>query len=114
MSDDTGFTFTGRGRFVRADKFVTKAGKDIITIILEVDGKYPQVVPVKVFGRLAETASSFKAGEIVEVTGRLGGRDWNGKVYGDIVAETVEAMQVPTNGGIEPPAPADDSSEIPF
>jgi len=113
MSDDTGFTFTGRGRFQRADKFVTKAGKDIITLILEVDGRFPQVVPIKVFGRLAEMAGSFKAGEIVEVTGRLGGRDWNGKVYGDNVAETVEAEQAPKNGGIEPPVPPDDS-DVPF
>jgi hypothetical protein len=113
MSDDTGFTFTGRGLFIRADKFVTKAGKDIITLILEVDGRFPQKVPIKVFGRLAETAGSLKPGEIVEVTGRLGGRDWNGKVYGDIVAETVEAALAPTNGSA-PVAPIDDPGSIPF
>jgi len=114
MSDDTGFTFTGRGRFVRADRFTAKSGKDIVTLILEVDGKYPQVVPIKVFGRLAEMAGSFKAGELVEVTGRLGGRDWNGKVYGDNVAETVEAAQAPPNGGIEPPPSPPSDDDLPF
>ena len=29
---------------------------------------------------------------MLSVSGRLGGRDWQGKVYGDIVANTVEVV----------------------
>ena len=41
---------------------------------------------------LAEQASAWKPGSVLSVSGRLGGRDWQGKVYGDIVANTVEVV----------------------
>jgi single-stranded DNA-binding protein len=86
------FTFQGQGTLKRVDTFVSKAGKSIITLVFETQGQYPQLVPIKIFGRLAEQAGDWKPGMILAVSGRLGGRDWNGKVYGDNVANTVEIV----------------------
>ncbi|MGD0836655.1 MAG: DUF3127 domain-containing protein, partial [Polyangia bacterium] len=79
-----------------------KAGKSILTLIFETDGQYPQLVPIKVFGRLAEQAGDWKPGTVLAVSGRLGGRDWNGKVYGDNVATRVEVVNAGQGDG--PPA----------
>ena len=87
-----GFTFQGRGRLARIDTFTSKAGKQILTLIFEEGGQYPQLIPIKVFRRLAEFATEWKVGDVLEVEGRLGGRDWNGKVYGDTVAQSVEVI----------------------
>ncbi|MDQ1342674.1 MAG: hypothetical protein QG571_1292 [Pseudomonadota bacterium] len=92
-SKKPGFQFEGSGRLDCVDTFTTKAGKEIITIIIDVpDGQYPQLVPIKCFGRLAEQVKGYKPGTILEISGELGGRDWNGKVYGDIKAITVEVV----------------------
>ena len=90
MNDD--FTFQGQGTLLRVDTFVSKAGKPILTLIFETKGQYPQLIPIKVFGRLAEQAASWKPGMVLAVNGRLGGRDWQGKVYGDMVANSVEVV----------------------
>lgn len=86
------FTFQGQGTLLRVDTFVSKAGKSIITLIFEAGGQYPQTIPIKVFGRLAEQAAAWKPGTTLTVSGRLGGREWQGKVYGDNVASHVEVM----------------------
>ena len=88
----SGFAFDGSGRLDRIETFTTKAGKDIVTLILQVEGSYPQLVPIKFFGRMADLAKEIAIGDVVEVTGHLGGREWNGKVYGDIVGETIEVV----------------------
>jgi single-stranded DNA-binding protein len=90
MSDD--FTFQGQGTLLRIDTFMSKAGKPILTLIFETKGQYPQLIPIKVFGRLAEKAAGWKPGSVLAVNGRLGGRDWQGKVYGDMIANTVEVV----------------------
>jgi single-stranded DNA-binding protein len=59
-------------------------------------------VPIKVFGRLAEQASAWKPGTVLSVSGRLGGRDWQGKVYGDNVANSIEVVNEGTKGGDGP------------
>jgi single-stranded DNA-binding protein len=89
---EQGFRFEGQGTLVKIDIFTTKAGKDIQTLILRVGGEYPQLVPVKVLGRLAEEVGDWKPGNVLHVKGRLGGRDWNGKVYGDNVASSVRVL----------------------
>lgn len=125
----SGFAFDGRGRLDRIDTYTTKAGKDIITLVLQVEGTFPQLVPIKFFGRMAEEARSCKVGDVLEVTGRLGGRDWNGKVYADIVGESIEVVaesprqqDLPASGNSQgtsgsgwrgqSPDPADD--DVPF
>ena len=108
-----GFTFQGTGKIDRVDTYVSKSGKEVITLIFKIDGQYPAYIPIKFFGRLADDANDFKAGDIVEVSGELGGREWNGKVYGDIVGRTIEA--VAAGGNAEPAsAPPVDDSDIPF
>jgi single-stranded DNA-binding protein len=92
MNNTDEFTFQGQGTLKRIDTFVSKAGKSILTLIFETQGQYPQLIPIKVFGRLAEQAASWKPGSVLAVTGRLGGRDWNGKVYGDNVAISIEVV----------------------
>ena len=87
------FTFQGQGTLKRIDTFTSKAGKTILTLIFETDGQYPQLVPIKVFGRLAEQSASWKPGTLLSVNGRLGGRDWQGKVFGDIVANSIEVVR---------------------
>jgi single-stranded DNA-binding protein len=122
MSDD--FTFHGQGTLSRVDTFVSKAGKSIVTLIFETKGQYPQLIPIKVFGRLAEQAAEWKPGMVLAVNGRLGGRDWNGKVYGDMIANSIETVDTGADeerGGFAnsssdpreaPPPPSDE--DIPF
>jgi hypothetical protein len=93
MSDKKdGFKFEGQGTLLKIDVFTTKGGKDIISMIFEMSGNYPQFIPIKCFGGVAEQARSFEPGLKISVTGRLGGREWNGKYYAEIVAETVEEL----------------------
>jgi single-stranded DNA-binding protein len=118
MNNTDDFTFQGQGTLKRIDTFVSKAGKSILTLIFEIQGQYPQLIPIKVFGRLAEQASAWKPGSVLSVTGRLGGRDWNGKVYGDNVATSIEIVSdsgdkdegIPS--GHDAPPPSDD--DVPF
>lgn len=91
MSND-GFTFQGTGKLKRVDTFITKAGKEVLTLVFETGGQYPQLIPIKVFGRLVEDAKALRPGAIVEVQGRLGGRDWQCKVFGDITATRIEQV----------------------
>lgn len=116
MNNTEDFTFSGQGKLKRIDTFTSKAGKSILTLIFEIEGQYPQLIPIKVFGRLAEQASEWKPGMMLAVRGRLGGRDWNGKVYGDSVATSVEVLAA---GGkddgppdMDGPPPSDD--DVPF
>ena len=118
MNNTDDFTFQGQGKLKRIDTFVSKAGKSILTLIFETEGQYPQLVPIKVFGRLADDAAAWKPGAVLAVTGRLGGRDWNGKVYGDNVAIHIDVVNaVDDAGGAVPPEddippPGDD--DVPF
>jgi len=118
MNNTDDFTFQGQGTLKRIDTFVSKAGKSILTLIFEIQGQYPQLIPIKVFGRLAEQASDWKPGAVLSVTGRLGGRDWNGKVYGDNVATSIEVVSgaddkdLGTPPGHDAPPPSDD--DVPF
>ncbi len=117
MTNADEFTFQGRGTLKRVDTFVSKAGKSILTLIFETQGQYPQMVPIKVFGRLAEQAASWKPGTVLSVSGRLGGRDWNGKVYGDNVANSIEVVSGASADGDAPPendAPPVGDDDVPF
>ena len=117
MTNADEFTFQGRGTLKRVDTFVSKAGKSILTLVFETQGQYPQLVPIKVFGRLAEQASTWKPGAVLAVSGRLGGRDWNGKVYGDNVANSIEVVSAAGDKGDAPPdgdAPPLGDDDVPF
>jgi single-stranded DNA-binding protein len=116
-----GFTFQGQGTLLRVDTFVSRAGKPVVTLVFEIKGQYPQLIPIKVFGRLAEQAAKWKPGAVLAVNGRLGGRDWQGKVYGDMIANSVEVVGAgdEESGGAEsssfdpreaPPPPSDEDA----
>jgi hypothetical protein len=94
-----GFEFSGQGKLNRVDTFTTKAGKNIFTLVIEVSGQYPQLVPIKIFGRLADRIEEWQEGDTLTFTGRLGGRDWQGKVFGEIVANTVEMITTGQRSG---------------
>ena len=115
MMNTDDFTFQGRGTLKRIDTFVSKAGKSILTLVFETQGQYPQLIPIKVFGRLAEQAASWKPGSVLAVSGRLGGRDWNGKVFGDNVANSIEVVDgaEPEAGRENDPPPMGDD-DVPF
>ena len=118
MNNTDDFTFQGQGTLKRIDTFVSKAGKSILTLVFETQGQYPQLIPIKVFGRLAEQASAWKPGSVLAVSGRLGGRDWNGKVYGDNVATNIEVIEGgDESGDAAPPhhdAPPPSDDDVPF
>jgi len=116
-----GFSFEGQGTLDRIDTFEAKSGKEIKTLVLRVGGQYPQLVPVKVFGRTADEVGDVRVGNVLRVSGRLGGRDWNGKVYGDIVATRVDVIgqgsakadnQPQGQGSFDDRPPVDD--DVPF
>ena len=66
---------------------------------------------------LRGSCGGLQPGAEVKVKGRLGGREWNGKCYGDNVAETVEVVGEATkteDKGAVPEAKAPESDSIPF
>ena len=89
MSEDLGFEFRGKGIFKSATTYVAKSGKGIVTIVLEVPGQYPELVPIKLLGTLAQDVEKLKPGMIVEAHGRVGGKEWNGKVFGENAASYI-------------------------
>lgn len=115
--DKSGFEFTGSGRVDRVDTYTTKAGKQIVTVVVQVEGAYPKLVPIKFWGRTADDAAQLKKGDVIDASGHLGGREWSGKVYGDIEGERfdviVEGKQTELPGAT-PDKPAEDPGSIPF
>jgi hypothetical protein len=110
---EQGFKFSGRGRVERVEHFTSKAGKDIVTVIIAVDDdRYPQLVPAKAFGRLAELSAEWEPGAILAVNGHLGGRESNGRVWGDIIADGIEVVEEAVGGkagdAVPPPSDEDD------
>ena len=116
--DTDGSSFTLRGTLRRIDSIPTKTGNDILVLIVDVDGQYPQVVPVKVFGRTCDDARNLETGARVEITGRLGGREWNGKIYPDIIALHVHQVEEPKQAslptGAQPEATVPSEDSTPF
>jgi hypothetical protein len=107
-------TFKGTARVERVESTTTAKGKDIVTLVLGVEGKYPQLVPIKCFGGLGEKARGMKPGDAVDVQGHLGGRDWQGRVYGDIIADELRVAKLaPDQEHGEPPLDREDG-DVPF
>jgi hypothetical protein len=103
-----GFGFQGQGEFQRLEIFTTKQGKEIVTMVIDVMGDYPQTVPIKALGGLANKAKSLLPGAVVEIKGTLGGREWNGKIFGEIKANRIEVIsqgKAPTQQRGEPLSP---------
>jgi single-stranded DNA-binding protein len=116
MAQD-GFTFEGQGTLHKVDTFVAKSGKSILTLVLQTQGQYEQFVPIKCFGRLVDEAADFAVGDVLKISGDLGGREWNGKFYGDINARRIDVVsktKVQAKQEQQPLPSANDSDEPPF
>jgi hypothetical protein len=112
--------FEIEGKFLRIDVRESK-GREYKTLVLDVEGgNYPQVVPIRLWGQTNEESTAWKPGDILSITGRLGGRSWNDKVFGDITADTVDVIaagkgETKTGEGTQGAVPqADDSMDVPF
>ena len=101
------------GQLEKTETFVTKAGKNIITIVLAIDGKWPQYVPIKLFGGLADKYGHLAPGIEITVQGKLGGREWNGKFYAENTANDVEVHH-DASATVAKALPRDESDDVPF
>ena len=119
-------TFEIEGKFNRIDVRESK-GREYKTLILDVEGgTYPQVVPLRLWGRTNEESASWRPGDVLLVKGKLGGRSWNDKVFGDNSADSVTVISGqreepkgnppagPQQVGAIPAKPADGSDSVPF
>jgi len=82
----------------------TKAGNLFITLVVRTDSGYtdregtfnsrPQMVAVKFFGGEAQRVGKYNLGigDLVAITVSLGGREYNGKYYCDVVGEEFRMM----------------------
>jgi hypothetical protein len=102
----TKFEFNGTGVLEKIETFTTKAGKNIVTLIMSTASQYPQLVPIKCFGHLAD--GDYRVGDTLRISGELGGRDWNGKVFGDITARNIKVVE---KGKGKDKAPVDTSTK---
>ena len=109
MSDAKDFTFTGRATVHKVEKKQTKSGSNVVTLVVAFEGRRPELIPVTCFSRLADAVSGYEYGTPVVVSCRVGGHEYNGKVYADIVAENVEAT-----GDAPAKAPASSDDSTPF
>lgn len=115
MSQQNENLFKITARVERVDVFTTKNGKKIPTVILATDGQYPQVIPVKFFGHVAATTDSLTVGDVIKVSGRLGGREYSGRVYAENIGESFEVVtraekqrSLPSGADDVPPLTDDD------
>lgn len=82
----------------------TKAGNAIITLVVRTDSGYtdrdgnfnsrPQQVAVKFFGGEAQRVAKYNLGigDLVAIAVTIGGREYNGKYYADIIGEDFRMM----------------------
>lgn len=111
---ETEFRFSGKAKAIRVDVQQTKAGKEMVSLIVGTSGQYPQTIAIKAFGKLADVAREVKPGQTVEVTCRVGGREWNGRVFNDVVAEAIEVMDEEKTEQEQPPTPPQNTDDLPF
>lgn len=118
MAQKHEFKFQGSGVLARIDTIETK-NKPITVLILDTDpdreSRYPQLVPIKVFGELAQEAQDWAPGTVLKIWGKVGGREWGGKVYGDITADKVEVViKGVQKSSAQTSLPPPDDSDVPF
>lgn len=87
------FEETGIVRAVLHDQ--TKSGKSITTVVIEraapswmaERGTETERIPFKAFAKAANEATALQEGDEVVVKFRTSGREWQGKWFGEMVAE---------------------------
>ena len=107
--------FEIEGKFFRIDTREAK-GKVFENLVIEVDGTYPQFVPFRLWGRTVNESKDWRPGDVLLVKGKLGGRQWEGRVYGDNSADSVTVIsgqrEEPQGNPPAGPPPGDD--DLPF
>jgi hypothetical protein len=68
----TELRFSGVGRLLRIGSKMTTNGKETCTAIIEIDGDWPQMVPMKLWGRLIDVAWAIAS--VVSSVGHWPGR----------------------------------------
>lgn len=106
--------FEIEGKLLRIIPYTSPAGKSYPQAVIDVpDDKFPQVTAVKLFGRCAEKLAEFPPGTVLRITGKLGGREWQGKVFPELKGFTIEAVgAIPEAQGKLPSAGQGD--DVPF
>jgi hypothetical protein len=93
----------GTGTFDRLLITATKKGKEMVSAVVKfIDGKYDQVVPLRVFGQTESIARGLNQGDVIEFDVRIGGREWQDKVFCDVTALSIvvtSAAAPPAKGG---------------
>jgi len=96
----------------------TKNGKEVVRLLVEVDppswAKNAEMerVPVDAFGYAAKDAKKLSEGALVAISGRIRGREYNGKHYSNCVADKVEMVAAPVAD--EPAGEEEASDNVPF
>ena len=117
MSNDDKNRFDLDGTLNRIDTRQANNGKTYYTLIVETGGQYSKTIPVALFGKAAERIDELHPGDVLSISGRLGGREWQGKCYGENVGLSVEivsaAKRTEAKGAV-PSANAPESDSVPF
>jgi hypothetical protein len=96
--------------FAREVFQMRKGGKIITLIFHDVKTSY---VPIKFLWDLADTVADVKKGDNVQIVGHLGGREYDGKYYSEIIADSIEVAGKTENKKPET-APSADDDDVPF
>lgn len=83
------------------------------TVVVKTSAEYKNLVPIGFFNKDIDVV----AGDKVEVTAFVGGREYQGRFYADIDGENItveEKVQVKDNTPPPAPVPVSDESSLPF
>jgi single-stranded DNA-binding protein len=109
MSDEKN-RFDLDGTLKRIDTRQANNGKTYYTLIVETGGQYSKTIPVALFGKAAEMVDELSPGDVLSISGRLGGREWQNKCFGenvglsvDVVSKAQRQQPLPTGAAGTPP-----------
>ena len=93
-ADTIHWAFTGKLRHMESR--TTPKGKTVHTVVLEAArGEYSDVCVFDTWRSLPEAVA---IGATIKASGRMSGREWNGKWYAGLVASSVEVAAVAEGG----------------
>lgn len=119
------FCGTARVTNIEYQEGVSKSGnawrKAVVTLDCDPGSKWPSPAQVTLFGDRAAMAEGLEAGMDVRVTGRVAGREYNGRIYLDLEADDArpayEAQitpQAPAQAPAQAAQPQPEKEELPF
>jgi len=99
-----GFSFEGQGILERIDTYTASSGKEILTLFVHVAGRYPKTIPCKMFGKSADKLG-VTTGMRVKIEGYLGGNEWKGRTYPEVIATHVYPVDAAGGAPAQQPLP---------